>query len=98
MHKEENILSRNNYQISSSNDKTANDLIPELILKINKYSSKLKERVKLYSIFREFDSYAHMNLQNFNSRNACSANVLSAVHYGNPHASSAPRTKYPSHT
>ena len=65
MHKEENILSRNNYQISSSNDKTANDLIPELILKINKYSSKLKERVKLYSIFREFDSYAHMNLQNF---------------------------------
>ena len=65
MHKEENILSRNNYQIPSSNDKTANDLIPELILKINKYSSKLKERVKLYSIFREFDSYAHMNLQNF---------------------------------
>ena len=65
MHKEENILSRNNYQFSSSNDKTANDLIPELILKINKYSSKLKERVKLYSIFREFDSYAHMNLQNF---------------------------------
>ena len=65
MHKEENILSRNNNQFSSSNDKTANDLIPELILKINKYSSKLKERVKLYSIFREFDSYAHMNLQNF---------------------------------
>ena len=65
MHKKENILSRNNNQFSSSNDKTANDLIPELILKINKYSSKLKERVKLYSIFREFDSYAHMNLQNF---------------------------------
>ena len=65
MHKEQNILSRNNNQFSSSNDKTANDLIPELILKINKYSSKLKERVKLYSIFREFDSYAHMNLQNF---------------------------------
>ena len=65
MHKEENIFSRNNNQFSSSNDKTANDLIPELILKINKYSSKLKERVKLYSIFREFDSYAHMNLQNF---------------------------------
>ena len=60
-----NTSSKNNEQISSSIDKTANDLIPELILKINKYSSKLKERVKLYSIFREFDAYAHVNLQNF---------------------------------
>ena len=49
----------------SSKLKSANDLIPELILKINKYSSKLKDRVKLYSIFREFDTYAHINLQNF---------------------------------
>ena len=50
---------------SEIKEKTANDLIPELILKINNYSSKLKDRVKIYSIFREFDSYAHMNLQNF---------------------------------
>ena len=50
---------------SSKLEKSANDLIPELILKINKYSSKLKDRVKLYSIFREFDTYAHINLQNF---------------------------------
>ena len=46
-------------------EKTANDLIPELISKISKYSTHLKERVKIYSIFREFDTYAHMNLQNF---------------------------------
>ena len=50
---------------SSKLEKSANDLIPELILKINKYSSKLKDRVKLYSIFREFDTYANINLQNF---------------------------------
>ena len=50
---------------SEIKEKTANDLIPELILKINNYSSKLKDRVKIYSIFREFDTYAHMNLQNF---------------------------------
>ena len=50
---------------SSKLEKSANDLIPELILKINKYSSKLKDRVKLYSIFREFDTYASINLQNF---------------------------------
>ena len=46
-------------------NKNTNDLIPELIKKINKYSSKLKERVKIDSIFREFDSYAHSNFQNF---------------------------------
>ena len=50
---------------SEIKEKTANDLIPELISKINDYSSKLKDRVKIYSIFREFDTYAHMNLQNF---------------------------------
>ena len=50
---------------SEIKEKTANDLIPELISKINNYSSKLKDRVKIYSIFREFDTYAHMNLQNF---------------------------------
>ena len=50
---------------SEIKEKTANDLIPELISKINIYSSKLKDRVKIYSIFREFDTYAHMNLQNF---------------------------------
>ena len=50
---------------SSKLEKSANDLIPELILKINKYSSKLKDRVKLNSIFREFDTYANINLQNF---------------------------------
>ena len=48
-----------------ADEKTANDLIPELISKINLYSSKLKDRVKIYSIFREFDTYAHMNFQNF---------------------------------
>ena len=42
-----------------------NQLIPELIIKINKYSSKLKDRVKIDSIFREFDSYAVSNFQNF---------------------------------
>ena len=47
------------------NKKNANELIPELIIKINKYSSKLKDRVKIDSIFREFDSYAHSNFQNF---------------------------------
>ena len=48
-----------------SDEKNANDLIPKLIFKINKYSSRLKDRVKIYSMFQEFDSYAHMNLQNF---------------------------------
>ena len=46
-------------------NKNTNELIPELIVKINKYSSKLKDRVKIDSIFREFDSYAHSNFQNF---------------------------------
>ena len=46
-------------------NKNANELIPELIIKINKYSSKIKDRVKVDSIFREFDSYAHSNFQNF---------------------------------
>ena len=46
-------------------NKNANELIPELIIKINKYSSKLKDRVKIDSIFREFDTYAHSNFQNF---------------------------------
>jgi len=50
---------------SEPKEKTANDLIPELILKINNYSSKLKDRVKIYSIFRELDTYARMNLRNF---------------------------------
>lgn len=45
--------------------KNTNELIPELIIKINKYSSKLKDRVKIDSIFRELDSYAHTNFQNF---------------------------------
>ena len=45
--------------------KSANELIPELIVKINKYSSKLKDRVKIDSIFREFDSHAHVNFQHF---------------------------------
>ena len=46
-------------------NKNANELIPELIIKINNYSSKLRDRVKIDSIFREFDSYAHSNFQNF---------------------------------
>ena len=46
-------------------EKTANDLIPELITKISKYSTHLKERVRIYSIFQEFDNYAHMNFKNF---------------------------------
>lgn len=46
-------------------NKSANELIPELIIKINKYSSKLKDRVKIDSIFREFDSHAHINFQHF---------------------------------
>jgi len=46
-------------------NKTANELIPELILKINKYSSKLKDRVKIDSIFREFDSHAQNNFKHF---------------------------------
>ena len=46
-------------------NKSANELIPELIVKINKYSSKLKDRVKIDSIFREFDSHAHVNFQHF---------------------------------
>ena len=61
-----NTTTKNNNEIKSAKiDKSVNELIPELILKINKYSSKLKERVKLYSIFREFDTYAHVNLQSF---------------------------------
>ena len=51
--------------MKDNNIKNANELIPELIIKINKYSSKLKDRVKIDSIFREFDSYAHSNFQNF---------------------------------
>ena len=46
-------------------NKSANELIPELIEKINKYSTKLKDRVKIDSIFREFDSHAHANFQHF---------------------------------
>ena len=46
-------------------NKSANELIPELIVKINKYSSKLNDRVKIDSIFREFDSHAHVNFQHF---------------------------------
>ena len=46
-------------------EKTANDLIPELILKMNKCSSKLKEKIKIYSMFQEFENYAHTNLKNF---------------------------------
>ena len=45
--------------------KNTNELIPELITKINKYSSKLKDRIKIDSIFRELDTYAHSNFQNF---------------------------------
>ena len=51
--------------MKGNKNKNTNELIPELITKINKYSSKLKERVKIDSIFREFDSYAHSNFQNF---------------------------------
>ena len=31
-----------------SDEKNANDLIPKLIFKINKYSSRLKDRIKIY--------------------------------------------------
>ena len=62
---QQNETTTKNNNIELPKEKTANDLIPELILKINNYSSKLKDRVKVYSIFREFDTYAHMNLQNF---------------------------------
>ena len=55
----------NEKKILKKKEKSANDLIPELILKIDKYSSKLKERLRIYSMFQEFDNYAHMNLQNF---------------------------------
>ena len=51
--------------MKDNRNKNANELIPELIIKINNYSSKLKDRVKIDSIFREFDSYAHSNFQNF---------------------------------
>ena len=51
--------------MKDNKNKNANELIPELIVKINNYSSKLKDRVKIDSIFREFDSYAHSNFQNF---------------------------------
>ena len=46
-------------------NKSANELIPELIVKINKYSSKLKDRVKIDLIFKEFDTYAHVNFHHF---------------------------------
>ena len=52
-------------EVKEKKNKNANELIPELIIKINKYSSKIKDRVKVDSIFREFDSYAHSNFQNF---------------------------------
>ena len=55
----------NEKKILKKKEKSANDLIPELILKIDKYSAKLKERLRIYSMFQEFDNYAHMNLQNF---------------------------------
>ena len=55
----------NEKKILKKKEKSANVLIPELILKIDKYSSKLKERLRIYSMFQEFDNYAHMNLQNF---------------------------------
>ena len=57
--------SSTNKIIYEQGEKTANDLIPELISKISKYSTHLKERVKIYSIFQEFDNYAHMNFKNF---------------------------------
>lgn len=46
-------------------DKNANQLINDLIQKINEYSGKLQDKIKVDSIFREFDSYAHSNFQNF---------------------------------
>ena len=42
-----------------------NELIPKLIEKINVYSDKLKDRVKIDSIFSEFDTYAHSDFQKF---------------------------------
>ena len=48
----------NEKKILKKKEKSANDLIPELILKIDKYSSKLKERLRIYSMFQEFDNYA----------------------------------------
>ena len=37
----------NEKKILKKKEKSANDLIPELILKIDKYSSKLKERLRI---------------------------------------------------
>ena len=42
-----------------------NELIPKLIEKINVYSDKLKDRVKIDSIFSEFYTYAHSDFQKF---------------------------------
>ena len=79
--------------MKGNKNKNTNDLIPELITKINKYSSKLKERVKIDSIFREFDSYAHSNFQNFIKMSEqryksvksgnCLDNILSKQHQQN---------------
>ena len=65
MQKFQNENKSNSENKLQQKEKTANDLIPELILKMNKCSSKLKEKIKIYSMFQEFENYAHTNLKNF---------------------------------
>ena len=65
MQKFQNENKTNSENKLQQKEKTANDLIPELILKMNKCSSKLKEKIKIYSMFQEFENYAHTNLKNF---------------------------------
>ena len=41
------------------------ELVPELINKVNKYSDKLKDRVKIDNIFNEIDLYASDGFKQF---------------------------------
>ena len=44
---------------------TANDLIPELLNKLSNYTDKFKDRIKVDSIFNEFDESAREELNKF---------------------------------
>ena len=46
-------------------EKSSNELIPIFINKINKYSEKFKDRVKIDGILKEIDLYAHEGFQKF---------------------------------
>ena len=49
----------------ASIDEKTNDLIPILIDKFTEYSNKLRDRVKINSIFAEFDENARSKLNKF---------------------------------